>query len=241
MTDRDDERLGVPLDGWTPPAAPDGATITGQYATLEALDPERHAAALHDRYAGHDDLWDYMSVGPFASAAQYRDWVREVVADPATVFYAVQDREDGGFKGVASYLRIDPLMGSLEIGNICFSPSMKRSRMATEALYLMMAWSFDAGYRRVEWKCNALNLASRRAAQRLGFSYEGVFRQMMIVKGRNRDTAWFAVTDADWPVLRDAFALWLDPANFDSRGDQRVALSDLTTPVRVSEDPTLRP
>ncbi|MEL6418757.1 MAG: GNAT family protein [Pseudomonadota bacterium] len=241
MTERDEEGLGVPLDGWTPPRAPEGVTITGQYTALEMLDPERHVAALHDHYAGHDDLWDYMSVGPFSSAALYREWVEEAVVDLNTVFYAIQDRKDDGFKGVASYLRIDPPMGSLEIGNICFSPSMKRSRVATEALYLMMAWAFDAGYRRVEWKCNALNLPSRRAAQRLGFSYEGVFRQMMIVKGRNRDTAWFAVTDQDWPSLRDAFSRWLDPLNFDGRGDQRIALSDLTRSVRVSEDPALRP
>ena len=141
--------------------------------------------------------------------------------------------------GVAAYLRITPEHGSIEVGHICLSPALQRSRAATEAMWLMMEWAFSNGYRRYEWKCNALNIPSRRAAQRLGFSFEGIFRQHMIIKGRNRDSAWFAVTDQDWPALREAYAAWLNPANFDAEGRQRERLSDLTNLVRVSDDPGL--
>ncbi len=231
--------LGTPIDNWTPPPAPTGTVLEGRYARLEPLAAEAHAALLFRAYAGHDALWDYMAYGPFHSAAQYHRWVRDIVADTGHLFYAIRDCESGLFGGVASFLRIAPQMGVIEVGNINLAPGLQRTRAATEAMVLMMGWAFDAGYRRYEWKCDALNRPSRAAAQRLGFSYEGVFRQHMVIKGRNRDTAWFAVTDRDWPALREAFQVWLDPANFDAQGRQVERLSDLTRLVRVSSDPTL--
>lgn len=218
---------------------PEGAVLEGRYARLEPLDAERHAALLFRAFEGHDARWDYMPYGPFHSAAQYHRWVRETVAHGEHLFYAIKDLETGTFGGVASYLRIAPAAGSIEVGNINFSPALARSRAATEAMYLMMQWAFEAGYRRYEWKCNALNRASRRAAQRLGFSYEGIFRQALVVKGRNRDTAWFACIDTEWPALREAFSAWLAPSNFDTAGRQKERLSDLTGLVRAADDPAL--
>ena len=144
------------------------------------------------------------------------------------LFYAIVDLAKGEAVGVASYLRISPSSGSIEVGHINYSPLLQRTPAATEAMYLMMAQAFDLGYRRYEWKCHALNAPSRSAAQRLGFSFEGIFRQAAVVKGRNRDTAWYAAIDEEWPALREAFERWLDPTNFDEKGNQRVRLSDLT-------------
>ena len=240
MTATDPNRpLGAPVENWAPPPAPSGAVLEGRYARLEPLAAEAHAALLYRAYAGHDWLWDYIPYGPFHSAAQYHRWVRETVVDDAHLFYAIRDKETGQWGGVASYLRIAPQMGSIEVGNINLAPALQRTRAATEAMTLMMGWAFEAGYRRYEWKCDALNRPSRAAAQRLGFSYEGVFRQHLVVKGRNRDTAWFAVTDGDWPALRAAHAAWLDPANFDAKGQQVARLGALTGPVRVATDPSL--
>ncbi|GAA6199408.1 GNAT family protein [Aquicoccus sp. SU-CL01552] len=240
MTDPNPTRpLGPPVAGWTPPPMPSGVVLEGRYARLEPLSAEAHAALLFRAYAGHEALWDYMAFGPFRAAAQYHRWVRDTVEDPDTLFYAIRDLASDTCGGVASFLRIKPQMGVIEVGNIALAPALQRTRAATEAMVLMMGWAFDAGYRRYEWKCDALNRPSRAAAQRLGFSYEGVFRQHMVIKGRNRDTAWFAVTDRDWPALREAFSAWLDPANFDADGRQRERLGDLTRLVRVSSDPTL--
>ena len=222
MRDPDPSRpLGAPVPDWTPPPAPAGAVLEGRYVRLEPLSAEAHAEPLHRAYAGHDALWDYMPYGPFASAQDYGDWIAATVADKAHLFYAIRDLETGDWGGVASYLRIAPAAGSIEVGNINYAPALQRSRAATETMALMMDWAFEAGYRRYEWKCNALNRPSRIAAQRLGFSYEGIFRQMMVVKGRNRDTAWFAIIDSEWPALQAAYHAWLDPANFDADGRQR--------------------
>ncbi len=231
--------LGRPVPDWTPPSAPGDMTLTGEHCQVEPLDADRHAAAFYSVASGHDWLWDYLPYGPFHSAAAYHRWVNETVSASGHKFYALRDLSTGKVFGIVSYLRIAPNAGSIEIGNICIAPSGQRSRAFTEAMFLMMRWAFQAGYRRYEWKCNALNLPSRSAAQRLGFSYEGVFRQALIVKGRNRDTAWFACTDGDWPGLRQAFTLWLDAENFDTDGQQRERLSDLTRLVRVSSDPAL--
>ena len=180
-----------------------------------------------------------MPYGPFHSASAYHRWIRDTVANPTMRFYAFRDAASRKLFGVASYLRMDPAAGSIEVGNICIAPAGQQSRAFTEAMYLMMRWAFDAGYRRYEWKCNALNIPSRRAAQRLGFSYEGVFRQAVVIKGRNRDTAWFAAIDSEWPALRQAYDSWLSPGNFDDQGRQIERLSDLTRLVRVSSDPAL--
>lgn len=228
------------LSRWQPPAAPEGAPLTGQSVTLERLDADLHAADLHRAFSGHDMLWDFMPYGPFTSAAAYHRWAKEMAALPDPLFYVLRDRATGHCGGVASYLRIAPSAGSIEVGHICIAPELQKTVQATEAMFLMMQWAFDAGYRRYEWKCNARNTASRRAAQRLGFSYEGVFRQAAVVKGRNRDTAWFSVIDSEWPALREAFLAWFSPSNFNSRGGQREHLSDLTRLVRANDDPGLR-
>jgi len=233
------KRFGAPVPDWTPPRRPQLEPLEGRHASLVRLDADSHAEALHRANAADPAIWDYLPYGPFRTAEDYRDWIAGITGGDDPLFYAIQDRETGQFGGVASYLRITPEMGCIEVGHINLSPSLQRTRAATEAMVLMMDWAFTAGYRRYEWKCDALNLASRRAAERLGFSYEGVFRQAAVVKGRNRDTAWFAVTDGDWPALRDAYQAWLDPGNFDSAGCQRQRLGDLTGPVRVSSDPVL--
>jgi RimJ/RimL family protein N-acetyltransferase len=227
------------VTGWAPPPRPDRTVLEGRTVRLEPLDADSHAFELHEAFQGHDSLWDYMPYGPFASGSAYHRWAREKEVGEDPRFFALRDAATGRCGGIASYLRITPEAGSIEVGHICISPTLQRSVAATEAMFLMMRWAFAAGYRRYEWKCNALNLASRRAAQRLGFSYEGVFRNHMIVKGRNRDTAWFSVIDSEWPALAEAFGAWLSPANFDARGHQRERLSDLTGLVRAGSDPAL--
>jgi RimJ/RimL family protein N-acetyltransferase len=229
--------LGEIVAGWTPPPRPGPAAIDGRRVRLERLDPGRHAAGLFAAFAGADAVWDYLPYGPFRDLAAYRAWLDSVAGRPDPYFYALCDAATGAPAGVASYLRIDPANGVIEVGHINLSPRLQKSPAATEAMALMMGWAFDAGYRRYEWKCNALNLGSRRAAERLGMSFEGVFRQAAVVKGRNRDTAWFALIDKDWPRVRAAFAAWLDPSNFDARGQQRQRLSDLTEGALVSRDP----
>jgi RimJ/RimL family protein N-acetyltransferase len=228
-----------PLADWKPPPVPDGRTPpAGRFVTLEPLAPD-HAPALHAAYAADDAVWRWLPYGPFASPAAYRAWVEEKTAGDDPRFFALRDAATGAPGGMMSYLRITPAAGSIEIGHICLSPELQRTPAATEAVFLMADWAFDAGYRRFEWKCDARNIPSRRAAQRFGFSYEGVFRQHMVVKGRNRDSAWFAMTDGDWTRLRPAFETWLAPANFDGDGRQKTRLGDLTAPCRVASDPAL--
>lgn len=234
-----DQRFGEVVAGWTKPRRPDAMVLQGRHVRLERLNPAAHAADLHRANTADDAIWDYMPYGPFATEAEYRSWADSVVPGDDPYFYAVRDMATGRVAGVASYLRITPEVGTIEVGHICLAPEMQRGRAATEALFLMMDWAFAAGYRRYEWKCNALNLPSRRAAERLGLSYEGIFRQATIVKGRNRDTAWFATIDKEWPILRAAFQTWLDDANFDEAGLQKRSLSALTRPILVSRDPAL--
>lgn len=231
--------VGPLLEGWEPPQTPGNAVLEGRYARLEPLDAATHAALLFRAFDGHDQVWDYLPYGPFASAAQYHRWVREMAAAGDPFFYAIFDKVKGAYGGVASLMRITPAAGSIELGHINLSPQLQQTRAATEAFYLMMEWAFEAGYRRFEWKCDALNLPSRRAAQRLGLSYEGLFRQHTVVKGRNRDTTWFAAIDKDWPPLKEAFSVWLSPSNFDADGQQKESLSDLTRLTRVTSDPAL--
>mmetsp|Transcript_28976 Transcript_28976/g.55541 ORF Transcript_28976/g.55541 Transcript_28976/m.55541 type:complete len:242 (+) Transcript_28976:336-1061(+) len=227
-----------PVPDWIPPASPDASTVlAGRHCRLEPLQAEEHAALLFRSFAGHDHVWEYLPYGPFSSSAQYHRWVREAECQTDPQFYAIWNSESQAFEGVASFLRITPNAGSIEVGHINFSPALQRTRAATEAIYQMMAWAFEAGYRRFEWKCDALNLRSRQAAQRLGLSYEGVFRQAAVIKGRNRDTAWFAAIDSEWPALKEAFGAWLDPSNFDANGVQIESLADLTRLVRAADDP----
>ncbi len=234
-----EKTFGAALPEWKAPPRPNGAVLEGAVVRLERMDPDQHAADLFRAFSGHDGLWDYLPYGPFSAAAGYHRWAKEFACGTDPLFYVIRQIDGGHCGGVASYLRITPDSGSIEVGHINLSPELNRSRAATEALFLMMAWAFDAGYRRYEWKCDALNLPSRRAAQRLGFSYEGVFRQATIVKGRNRDTAWFSVIDTEWPALREAYRAWLNPRNFEPSGRQRESLSDLTRLVRPGSDPAL--
>lgn len=204
--------------------------MLGRYCRVEALDADAHAASLHAANCADLDgrSWTYLAYGPFPSKADYSAWVRSVQGQPDPIFHAIVDARSGEATGVASYLRIVPEHGVVEVGHIHYAPALQRTPAATEAMYLMMRRAFDElGYRRYEWKCDRLNAASRRAAERLGFVYEGTFRNAVVVKGRNRDTAWFAVTDARWPALREAFERWLEPANFDAQGRQRQSLSQL--------------
>lgn len=231
--------LGIVVESWTTPPHPNWDVLTGKYCQLERLNAEKHAALLFRVFEGHDQVWNYLPYGPFSSSSQYHRWVRKAEAMTDTVFYVIKNLHSGAFEGVASYLRIAPEAGSIEVGNINYSPALQRTPAATEAMFLMMQWAFDVGYRRYEWKCNALNKPSRRAGQRLGFSFEGVFRQAAIVKGRNRDTAWFAAIDSEWPALKEAFKAWLNASNFDVTGQQVERLSDLTGLVRQSADPSL--
>lgn len=233
-----DKAFGEPIPDWVPPPAPDAPLLVGRFASLERLE-DRHAHELYRALVDDNSVWDYLPYGPFPSEVGYMRWVRDMALRADPYFYAVTDRATGLPGGVMSFLRIAAPIGVIELGHINLAPRLQRTRVATEAMVLMMRWAFGVGYRRFEWKCDALNIPSRRAAQRLGLSYEGTFRQASIVKGRNRDTAWFAATDQDWPSLSAAYDAWLSPANFTSDGQQVESLSDLTRLVRVSSDPLL--
>ncbi|HVL19593.1 MAG TPA: GNAT family protein, partial [Amaricoccus sp.] len=219
--------LGEPLPDWTPPPWPGPMRLDGAWGWLEPLMPG-HAPALFAANQASDAIWDYLPYGPFPDEASYAAWVTSAAGKPDPMFFTLFDRESGQPGGVLSFLRITPAAGSIEVGHICLAPRLQRTRAASEAIFLLADWAFREGYRRFEWKCDALNRPSRRAAERFGFSYEGVFRQATVVKGRNRDTAWFAMTDGDWRCLRPAWRTWLDPANFDADGRQRRRLGDLT-------------
>jgi RimJ/RimL family protein N-acetyltransferase len=225
------QTIGHDLTGWASPPFPEPRALVGRYCRLEPLDSARHARQLFEAQA--EDLsgerWTYSFAGPFADFAAFEQWSRQAQVSRDPQFYAIV--VDGKAIGSASYLRIDPKHGVIEVGHIYFSPRLARTRAATEAMYLMMANAFALGYRRYEWKCDSCNLPSRAAATRFGFTYEGMFRQAIVNKGRNRDTTWFAIIDGDWKRgLEAAFQRWLDPANFDAAGRQKQSLSALTAP-----------
>ncbi len=234
MNDSDTRRnhlgqpVGFPVPGWTPRLAPPRTPMIGRLARVEPLDPDRHAAELFE--ANSEDRegrnWTYYNYGPFATLADYRKWVEDSSADKARILHAIIDLVSGKAVGVAAYANIQPVHGTIEVAGLNFSPRLQRRPAATEAMYLMMRRVFDElGYRRYEWKCDSCNLPSRAAATRLGFTYEGLFRQAMITRGHNRDTAWFSIVDREWAALRAAFEAWLDPGNFDADGRQRRSLA----------------
>jgi len=229
--------LNQPVDqivhDWKPADRPVREPMEGRFCRLEPLDPACHAESLYTAYALDADgsNWTYLPCGPFASLDSYRTWLEQYGCGSDRLFYAIVDLAAGTAVGVAAYMRINPESGSIEVGHINYSPLLQRKPAATEAMYLMMARAFHLGYRRYEWKCNALNAPSRAAAQRLGLSFEGVFRQANVIKGRNRDTAWYAAIDQEWPAIEQAFVQWLSPSNFDARGEQRSRLSVLTAPI----------
>jgi RimJ/RimL family protein N-acetyltransferase len=218
------ETIDSDLD-WKPSAVPVRVSLSGRYVNLEPLDAERHAAALWRAVKGHDELWTWLFDGPYASEADLRQAIEARQAATGFVFLAIVPVASGQAAGWASFMRMEPEHGAIEVGNILLSPALQRTTATTEAMFLMARHVFDdLGYRRYEWKCNAENLPSRRAAERLGFTFEGIFRQHMVIKGRNRDTAWYAMLDREWPARKRAFEAWLDSANFDAEGRQRRSL-----------------
>lgn len=224
--------IGFALPDWKGATPPPRTPLEGRYCRIEPIDPERHAAPLFEAISDDRDgsSWTYMGYGPFGSLDEYTNWMKATCLGEDPHFVAIIDRSSNLPVGVASLLRIDPKPGVIEVGHIHYSPHLQRTRVATEAMYLLMRRVFDElGYRRYEWKCDALNEPSRRAAARYGFTYEGTFRQATIYKGRNRDTAWFAMIDREWPKLAEAYQQWLDPSNFDDAGAQRRSLGELTS------------
>jgi RimJ/RimL family protein N-acetyltransferase len=213
---------------WKPVAFPSPVTLRGGYVTLEPVNAARHGESLWQAIKDHDELWTWLAQGPFPGAAEMMAGLEQWRADNRAVLLAIVPAETGKAAGWASYMRIKPANGVIEVGNVMFSPALRRTRAATQAMFLMAKHVFeDLGYRRYEWKCNAENAASRRAALRLGFTFEGIFRQHMVVKDRNRDTAWFSMLDSEWPARKRAFEAWLAPGNFDAVGHQRKSLGQL--------------
>ena len=219
--------IGTPVPDWSPRAHPPNTAMTGRFCRVEPLDPRQHAGDLCDAIPTSSDAgrWTYLPYGPFAGREDYRQWLDEAARGQDPMFHAIVT-SDHGAAGVASYMRIDRANGVIEIGHLNFSSQLQRTAAATEALYLMMRRAFDdLGYRRCEWKCDSLNEPSRRAAVRLGFTYEGLFRQAVVYKNRSRDTAWYSITDAEWPARKAALEAWLAPHNIDDAGIQRQPLS----------------
>ncbi len=216
------------LSNWRGVPRPERQVFDGLYARLEPLDPARHGADLlaSAQAPGAEARFRYLFEEPPADSAAFTAWLEKVAASADPMFFAVIDKRSGKAEGRQSLMRIDAGHGAIEIGNILWGPAIARTRIATEALYLFATYAFDTlGYRRFEWKCNNLNEPSKQAALRFGFAFEGIFRQHMVVKGKNRDTAWFAMTDREWPVLKAGYERWLDPANFDANGQQLTRLA----------------
>jgi len=213
---------------WKPARPLTRVALEGELVRLELVDLARHAGQLFAAQSSAPELWEYLPYGPFESEAAFRVWLTERAATSDPMFYAIIERISGRALGMASFLRVEPGHGVIEVGHIWYSPALQRTRLATDAMYVMARHVFDdLGYRRYEWKCNALNEPSRRAAVRLGFTFEGVFRQHMVVKGENRDTAWYSMLHTEWPAAKAAFEAWLRPENFDSAGRQLRSLADL--------------
>jgi RimJ/RimL family protein N-acetyltransferase len=212
---------------WKPPQKPPLTAMEGRFAIVEPLDADCHAADLFAANAeGDGSNFTYYPYGPFATVAERREWIASVSGEATRLFHAIIDKATGKAVGVASYANITPAMGVIEIAGLNFSPRLQRKPAATEAHYLLMRRAFDElGYRRYEWKCDSWNLPSRAAALRLGFTCEGLFRQAIVVRGRNRDTMYFSITDREWPRIKQAFERWLDPGNFDSTGRQKASLA----------------
>lgn len=232
--------VGTPLPHWIAPPPPRRHIIQGRRCRLEPLERARHADALFAAYAAdpHGLGWTYLPYGPFADTGQYAQWMDAATQGTDPMLFAIIDAATDQAVGVAGFLRITPGAGTIEIGHLHFSPRLQRTPAATEALFLLMREAFVLGYRRLEWKCDSLNQPSQRAATRLGFSYEGTFRQATVVKGRNRDTAWFSIIDGEWPALRSAIERWLDPDNFDAHGRQLSSLSAMTAACAATPTPS---
>jgi RimJ/RimL family protein N-acetyltransferase len=214
----------------TPAKRPERVRLEGRYVTVVPLDPPSHGDGLWEKTSGQENvgLWRHLFDGPFSDRAAFDVYLGKRAASEDPLCYAILDRQSGDPAGHAALMRIEPKHRCIEVGGILFTPALQRTRGATEAMYLLARYVFEElGYRRYEWKCNALNEPSRRAALRLGFTFEGIFHQHMIMKGRNRDTAWFSMLDREWPTRKSAFERWLDPSNFDAEGQQKSSLSSV--------------
>lgn len=226
------QSIGIAVENWTPRLLPQRTPMVGKWCRVEVLDIGRHAAELFEanRDDGEGRNWTWLSSDPFDEFDAYHEWLTTISEGNDPLFHAIIDAASGKAVGVAAFLRIDPTNGVIEVGHINYSPRLQRTPAATEAMLLMMQRVFDElDYRRYEWKCDTLNAPSRAAAERLGFQFEGVFRQALVYKGRNRDTAWYSIIDREWPALRSAFERWLAPDNFDADGRQRTRLQDQRT------------
>ena len=223
------QATGAPLCDWTARPRPPRTPMHGRFCRVEPLEPHRHADQLFSANALDRDgrNWTYLVQEPFPDLQTYRGWLTQVAEADDPLFHAIVDSPTGTAVGVATFMRIDPANGVIEVGNINFSPRLQRTTAATEAMFLMMRRVFDElGYRRYEWKCDSLNAPSRAAALRLGFRYEGLFRQAVVYKQRNRDTAWFSIIDSEWPRVKGAYEQWLAAANFNSQGRQLRSLGE---------------
>ena len=225
--------IGCLVPNWQPPSLPARESIQGRFCRIEPLNVERHAHELFQANSLDTEgrNWTYLHYGPFNTFEDYEAWLTECQPSHDPLYFVFIDQATNHAIGLGSWPRIDQRQGTIEIGHLNFSPLMQGKSAATEAMYLLMQRAFELGYRRYEWKCHWLNAPSRKAAQRLGFSYEGIFRQALVVKGRNRDTAWYAIIDEEWPELKRAFQQWLDPANFVATGKQNTSLSSLTARI----------
>lgn len=222
--------IGDPVSDWTPRSAPAGLTLRGAYCRLEPLNAERHAEDLYAAYSAAPDGrdWTYLSLEPFTSADAYRRYAEDAARSTDPRHYAVVDQTTNKAVGTLALMRTDTKNGVVEVGFVTFSPLLRQTPLSTEAQFLLMTYVFDTlGYRRYEWKCDSLNAPSRKAAERLGFTFEGIFRQAVVYKGRNRDTAWFSILDKEWPQIKQAFLHWLSTDNFDESGRQRVSLAGI--------------
>ena len=219
----------------TPALLPRRQTLQGRFVSIEPLDPVAHGDALYEGTHGdhRDELWRYLFEGPFPDRSSFAAHLQQQASSEDPLFFAIVDSASGRAVGQAAYLRVEPVHKVIEVGHIIFTPELQRTAGATEAMFLMAQHVFDLGYRRYEWKCNAGNAPSVRAARRLGFKFEGIFRQHLIVEGRNRDTAWFSMLDTEWPDRKANFERWLHPDNFDQHGRQRLSLAELNASTSV--------
>ena len=227
--------IGQSLEGWDGAKRPTRVILNGKYCRLEPLDASGHSAELFTAFQedASGSIWTYLPTGPFKDQDGFENWLRGTGASEDPLFFAIIDHDSGKAVGLASYLRIEPDVGTIEVGFIAYSPRLQKTRAATDAMFQLMAHAFDGlGYRRYEWKCDALNKASRKAALRLGFSYEGLFRQATVYKGRNRDTAWYSVVDGEWLSLKSVYEVWLSGENFDETGQQRRSMTSLISMLR---------
>lgn len=236
--------IGFALPEWTGADHPGHRAMQGRYARLISLDPLAHTddlfAAFSEDTTGR--IWTYNFIGPFKTRLSLKHWIETAADQDEQPYFAVIDQDSGKAMGIASFLRLQPQAGVIEIGGITFAPALQRTRIASEAIFLMMQRAMgDLGYRRLEWKCDALNARSRAAASRFGFSFDGIFRHAAVYKGRNRDTAWYSLLDQDWPAVEAGFQAWLDPENFDAAGQQRHRLADLISNTRTTEEATSCP